>query len=69
MTRSACSTKSTLRERSTFTCDTNFAGNARRDIEARTRRPVVSPENYKTLQQGRQRELQPPLMDVPTDEE
>lgn len=45
----------------------NVAGNARRDIEAQTGRPVVSPENYNTLQQGRQRELQPPLLDVPTD--
>lgn len=36
-------------------------GAARRDIEARTGRPVVSGENYKTLRQGRQRELQPPL--------
>ncbi|HEV8192818.1 MAG TPA: hypothetical protein VGP82_15240, partial [Ktedonobacterales bacterium] len=32
-------------------------GAARRDIEARTGRPVVSPENYKQLRQGRQREL------------
>lgn len=36
-------------------------GAARRDIEARTGRPVVSSENYKTLRQGRQRELQDPL--------
>jgi hypothetical protein len=34
---------------------------ARRDIEARTGRPVVSGENGKTLRQGRQRELQDPL--------
>jgi DNA-damage-inducible protein D len=39
-------------------------GAARRDIEARLQRPVVSPENYKTLRQGRQRELQPPLLGV-----
>jgi DNA-damage-inducible protein D len=37
-------------------------GAARRDIEARTGRPVVSGENYKQLRQGRQRELQPPLL-------
>jgi DNA-damage-inducible protein D len=37
-------------------------GAARRDIEARLQRPVVSPENYKMLRQGRQRELQPPLL-------
>jgi hypothetical protein len=45
-------------------------GAARRDIEARTQRPVVSGENYKTLRQGRQRELQVPLFadtDQPTD--
>jgi hypothetical protein len=36
-------------------------GAARRDIEARTGRPVVSNENYKTLREGRQRELQDPL--------
>ena len=36
-------------------------GAARRDIDARTGRPVVSGENYKTLRQGRQRELQDPL--------
>lgn len=39
-------------------------GAARKDIEARTGQPVVSPENAKTLRQGRQRELQPPLMDA-----
>ncbi len=38
-------------------------GAARRDIEARTGRPVVSAENYKTLREGHQRELQPPLLD------
>lgn len=37
-------------------------GAARRDVEARLGQPVVSPENYKTLRQGRQRELQPPLL-------
>lgn len=40
------------------------AGNARRDIEARTGQPVVSAENVKTLRQGRQRELQPSLLDL-----
>ena len=48
-------------------------GAARRDLEARTGRPVVSSENYKALRQsrqgrqGRQGELQAPLF--PTDEE
>lgn len=37
------------------------AGATRQDIEARTGRPVVSAENYKTLRQGRRRELQSPL--------
>jgi DNA-damage-inducible protein D len=37
------------------------AGATRQDIEARTGRPVVSAENYKTLRQARQRELQSPL--------
>lgn len=41
----------------------DVGGRARRDIEAQTGRPVVSPENYKSLRQGRQRELQPPLFD------
>src|SRR5262249_31082270 len=41
-------------------------GAARRDIEARTGRPVVSPENYKQLRQGRQRELQDPLFPAET---
>ncbi len=36
-------------------------GATRRDIETRTGRPVASGENYKTLRQGRQRELQSPL--------
>ena len=36
-------------------------GATRRDIEARTGRSVVSGENYKTLRQGRQGELQEPL--------
>lgn len=44
-----------------------IAGDARRNIEAATGRPVVSPENYRTLRQGRQRELQPPLLDGDTD--
>ncbi len=39
----------------------DVGGAARRDIEARTGRPVVSSENYKALRQGRQRELQSPL--------
>ncbi|HEY1390614.1 MAG TPA: Bro-N domain-containing protein [Ktedonobacterales bacterium] len=39
----------------------DVGGAARRDLEARTGRPVVSSENYKTLRQGRQRELQSPL--------
>lgn len=39
----------------------DVGGAARRDIEARTGRPVVSSENYKTLRQGRQHELQSPL--------
>jgi hypothetical protein len=34
---------------------------ARKDIEARTGRPVVTGENYRTLRQGRQRALQDPL--------
>lgn len=37
------------------------AGNTRREYEARTGRKVVSSENYKTLRQARQRELQAPL--------
>lgn len=36
-------------------------GAARRDIEARTGRPVVSGENFKVLRQGRKRELQDSL--------
>lgn len=39
-------------------------GAAREDIEARLGKPVVSPTNYKQLRQERQRELQPPLLDV-----
>lgn len=39
-------------------------GAARRDIEGRTGRPVVSGENYKTLRQGGQRALQEPLFSV-----
>ncbi len=42
----------------------DVGGAARRDIEARTGRPVVSSENYKTLRQGRQRELQDGLFPV-----
>jgi hypothetical protein len=43
-------------------------GATRRDIESRVGQSVVSPENAKTLRLGRQRELQPPLLDVPTTE-
>jgi hypothetical protein len=39
----------------------DVAGAARRDLEARTGQPVVSPENYRQLRQERQRELQPRL--------
>lgn len=45
------------------------AGNARRDVEALTGKPVVSPTSYKQLRQERQRELQPPLLDMPTESE
>ncbi len=38
------------------------AGIARREAEAVTGQPAVSPINHKTLRQGRQRELQPPLL-------
>lgn len=44
-------------------------GATRRDIETRTGRPVVSGENYKSLRQGRQRELQSPLFSDDTAEE
>jgi len=37
------------------------SGNTRKEIEALTGRPVVSPVNYKQLQQERQRQLQSPL--------
>ena len=40
-----------------------IAGNARREFEAVSGEPVVSPVNYKQLQRERQRELQPPLFD------
>ena len=43
-------------------------GAARRDIEARTGRPVVSGENYKTLRQGGQRALQDSLLSSPETE-
>jgi hypothetical protein len=36
-------------------------GDARREIEALTQQPVVSPENAKQLRKGRQQELQPAL--------
>jgi DNA-damage-inducible protein D len=45
----------------------NIAGSARRDIEAATGEPVVSPTNYQQLRTERQRELQPPLFGAPTD--
>ena len=38
-----------------------LAGATRQEIEALIGRPVVSGENYKTLRQGQQRELQSPL--------
>jgi hypothetical protein len=44
-------------------------GAARRDIEARLRKPVVSSENYKQLRQGRRDELQPRLLDAPEGDE
>ncbi len=37
------------------------SGNTRKEIEALTSKPVVSPVNYKQLQQERQRQLQSPL--------
>lgn len=40
-------------------------GAARLDIETRIGRSVVSPVNYQQLRQERQREIQPPLLDVP----
>ena len=53
--------------------DTHEAGEVggatRRDIESRLGHSVVSSENAKTLRQGRQRELQPSLLDSPPDEE
>jgi DNA-damage-inducible protein D len=45
----------------------DIAGNARREIEQRIGKPVVSSTNYKQLQQERQRELQPGLFDQPED--
>ena len=45
----------------------DIAGDARREIERRTGKPVVSAENYKQLQQERHRELQPGLFDQPED--
>jgi hypothetical protein len=44
-------------------------GAARRDIEARTRHPVVSGENYKTLRQGRMAARQLPLPSASDDKE
>ncbi|HEX6819636.1 MAG TPA: hypothetical protein VF120_14765 [Ktedonobacterales bacterium] len=40
-------------------------GAARLDTETRTGRSVVSPVNHQQLRQERQRELQPPLLDLP----
>ena len=45
----------------------NIAGAARRDIEAATGEPVVSPTNYQQLRTERQRELRPPLFGASTD--
>ena len=42
-------------------------GAARRDIEARTGRPVVSDENYKTLRQGRMAARQLPFPNASDD--
>ena len=47
----------------------DVGGATRRDIESRLGHSVVSSENAKTLRQGRQRELQPSLLDSPPDEE
>jgi hypothetical protein len=44
-------------------------GATRRDIESRLGRSVVSLENAKALRQGRQAELQPPLLGTPAGEE
>jgi DNA-damage-inducible protein D len=43
-------------------------GAARRDIEERIGAPVVSSENYKTLRQERQKQLQPPLFPPDNDD-
>jgi len=52
--------------------DTHEAGEvggaARRDVEARIGESVVSPANYKQLQQERQLQLQPSLFDETTEE-
>ena len=45
----------------------NISGAARRDIEAATGEPVVSPTNYQQLRTERQHELQPPLFGAPAD--
>lgn len=47
----------------------DVGGATRRDIETRLDHSVVSSENAKTLRQGRQRELQPSLLDSPLGEE
>jgi hypothetical protein len=46
-----------------------IAGATRREIEAATGQPIVSPENARSLRQGRQRELPAPLLDEAGDEE
>ena len=45
----------------------NISGAARRDIEAATGEPVVSPTNYPQLRTERQRELRLPLFGAPAD--
>jgi hypothetical protein len=40
-----------------------ISGNARREVEEATGKPVVTSTNYQQLQQERQQELQPPLFD------
>ncbi|HUY77414.1 MAG TPA: Bro-N domain-containing protein [Ktedonobacterales bacterium] len=45
------------------------SGNARKEVEALTGRPVVSPVNYKQLRQERQRQLQSPLFGEIAEEE
>ncbi|HLZ20983.1 MAG TPA: hypothetical protein VKQ30_02505 [Ktedonobacterales bacterium] len=42
-----------------------MGGAARLNIETRIGHPVVSPLSHNQLRHERQRELQPPLMDMP----